>query len=898
MQALARRAAAPIFALALFSSAALIFVLQPLFGRMVTPLLGGSPAVWNTSMAFFQAALLVGYLYAHLLARVRDLRVQAGVHALVLLGAWFFLPIQVSTAFGPPNSDQPALWLVGVLALSVGAPFAAASATAPLLQAWYARTGRADAHDPYYLYAASNLGSFIGLLAYPALIEPLLGAHAQSSAWTAGYTLVAAMVVLCAAMAVSANNGGAPEASNQDGAAAAPVTWRQRGYWIAAAAVPSALSLGVTQHISTDVASAPMLWVIPLALYLATFVIAFARGSEKLIPSTLLIHPVALAFLLISYYASGNWIGSVAGILTGFFFSALVCHLAVARSRPDAKHLTEFYLYVSLGGVLGGVFAGLLAPVIFNNVYEYPLALAAACLFRPRTQVDMPRLTDASVAASVAVTLLSLFMVLRFEIVDCIIVLGALGAACAMIAAGWGGEDKPAEYRYAFLAAAAAHAGLVIWVAFHLDEIFIRSIIEGAAHLEIHQPWGPLLIATSMLVLMFAVHGTTQRKREGELPLSDYALGAVIPSLLFVLMLVLMGARLDPQAIVTVSIFLCGIAVFFNRGRPIMMALVVLVSFVLIFLEDARGARIITQERSFFGVLRTRVLDDPSDPQVPPLRILLHGTTIHGAQLAAPGLTRQPLTYYHPRTALGEAIMGGLSTGETSNLALIGLGTGSTACLTRPEDSLTIFEIDPAVVRLSARPGGDFTYVPECQPNARVELGDARLQMAEEPDGEFDVIVVDAFSSDAIPAHLLTREAIAMYLSKTSERGIVVLHLSNRNLALVSEAARVAASLNAPALYRISDRFEQPYVSYYGGLAASVMIIARSPHAIANLALPSHDWRIFEPPPGRPWTDDYINLPRALWESLSGAEECRIYTYLPHCNPGGVAPAEEATPVE
>jgi hypothetical protein len=768
MQALARRAAAPIFALALFSSAALIFVLQPLFGRMVTPLLGGSPAVWNTSMAFFQAALLVGYLYAHLLARVRDLRIQAAVHALVLLGAWFFLPIHVSNAFGPPNSEQPALWLVGVLALSVGAPFAAASATAPLLQAWYARTGRADAHDPYYLYAASNLGSFIGLLAYPALIEPLLGAHAQSGAWTAGYTLVAAMVVLCAAMAVSASASATPAAAETAATPAAAPTWRQRGYWIAAAAVPSALSLGVTQHISTDVASAPMLWVIPLALYLATFVIAFARGSEKLIPSTLLIHPIALAFLLISYYASGNWIGSVAGILTGFFFSALICHLAVAQSRPDAKHLTEFYLYVSLGGVLGGVFAGLLAPVIFNNVYEYPLALAAACLFRPRTSVDMPRLTDASVAASVAVTLLSLFMVLRFEIVDCVIVLGALGAACAMVAAGWGGEDKPPEYRYAFLGAAAAHAGLVIWVAFHIDEIFIRSIVEGAARLEIHQPWALLLIITSMLVLMFAVHGTTQRRRDGELAISDYALGATIPSLLFVLMLVLMGARLDAQAIVTISIFLCGIAVFFNRGRPIMMAGVVL----RLVRDDLPGRRARRADHHPGAQLLRRVAHPRvwriRDAGVPPLRMLLHGTTIHGAQIAAPGLTRQPLTYYHPRTALGEAILGGLATGDTSSLALIGLGTGSTACLMKPDEQLTIYEIDPAVVRLAVEPGGDFTFVPQCQPNARVVLGDARLQIQNAPDGAYDVIVVDAFSSDAIPAHLLTREAIALYLRKTS----------------------------------------------------------------------------------------------------------------------------------
>jgi spermidine synthase len=229
-------------------------------------------------------------------------------------------------------------------------------------------------------------------------------------------------------------------------------------------------------------------------------------------------------------------------------------------------------------------------------------------------------------------------------------------------------------------------------------------------------------------------------------------------------------------------------------------------------------------------------------------------------------------------------------------MALIGLGAGSSACLTRPDDRLTIFEIDPAVVRLSAQPGGDFTYVPECQPNARVVLGDARLRIADEPDGEFDVIVVDAFSSDAIPAHLLTAEAIRMYLDKTSDRGIVVLHLSNRNLALVSEAARVARDIGAFTQYRISDRFEQPYVSYYGGLAASVMIVAKSPGIMSHLALPSGGWHEFEAPPGPGWTDDYINLPRALWEGLSGAEECRIYPWMRRC--GGELPAQETPPTD
>ena len=895
MEAIARRAAAPVFALALFSSAALIFVLQPLFARMVTPMLGGSPQVWNTSMAFFQAALLVGYLYAHVLQRVKDLRVQAVVHVLVLVTAWLVLPIHVTTLLGPPNSNAPAMWLVGVLALSVGAPFAAASATAPLLQAWYARTGRSDAHDPYYLYAASNLGSFGGLLAYPVIIEPLLGAHAQSGAWTAGYVLVAAMITLAAGVVI-ASHGQAPKPLEHT----APPSWRQRAYWIAAAAVPSALSLGVTLHITTDVASAPMLWVLPLALYLATFVLAFAKRSERLEPATLLIHPFALALMVISYSMTGGWPFSVSCILGGFFFSALVCHLALARSRPSADRLTEFYLFVSLGGVIGGSFAALLAPLIFNNVYEYPLALAAVCLFRPRMPDSMPRLSDASLAGGAAMLVLALLLI-KFDALDCTVIFGALGAAAAMIGAGWADESRPAPFRYAFFGIAALQALLLVWVAFNLQTVFIREVIDTHARLDTREPWNYILIASSFLVLLFAVHATVQPKRD-DTRVADFAMGVAIPSSILMIMLILIGVRMDANALAVMGVIFIALALFLNRSRPVVLAGLVLAAFAIIMLEDVRGVRIITQERSFFGVLRTRVIEDPDDPTVPPLRILMHGTTIHGAQLAAPQFARQPLTYYHPRTALGEAILAGLSTNEPASMALIGLGAGSSACLTRPTDSLTIFEIDPAVVRLSARPGGDFTYVPLCQPHARVELGDARLQIAEEPDASFDVIVVDAFSSDAIPAHLLTREAVALYLRKTRPNGIVVLHLSNRNLALVSEAARVARDLHAPTLQRISDQFDQPYVGYYGGLAASVMIVAHSPEALSRLVLPSNDWQVFQAPPGRGWTDDYINVPRALWENLTGQEDCRLYPYIKRCGgdganaPGATTTAAPASP--
>ncbi len=898
MEALARRAAAPVFALALFSSAALIFILQPLFARMVTPLLGGSPQVWNTSMAFFQGALLVGYLYAHLLARVKDLRIQAAVHGLVLLAAWFVLPVHVAGALGQPSSEHPALWLLGTLTLSVGAPFAAASATAPLLQSWYARTGRADAHDPYYLYAASNLGSFIGLLGYPILVEPLLGAHAQSLAWTGGYVVVGALIVLAAAMAIAAHG---PGPAKEIHTSAAP-TWRDRAYWVGAAAVPSAMSLGVTLHISTDVASAPMLWVLPLALYLATFVLAFMKGNERLDAATLLIQPFALAAMVMSYFSGGNWMMSITLILTGFFFCALICHLALSRTRPSADRLTEFYFFVSLGGVLGGSFAALLAPLIFNNVYEFPLAIAAACLFRPRTPTDMPRFADASLASAIGGTFIALLL-LRIESLDACVAFAAIGAAAAMIAAGWGSEGRPQAYRYSFLAAAAVHACLVIWAGFHISDVFARSVVEGHPQIDTRAPWSWLLLASSFLVLTFAVHGTVQRRKEGESAIGDFALGVVIPSAVVMIMIVLAGARVNNEFITILSLLFCGIAIFFNRGRPIVMAGVVLLAFVMIFLDDARGGRVVDQERTFFGVLRTRVFE-LTDTSVPPLRVLMHGTTLHGAQIDAPQLSRLPLTYYNPRTALGESILAGLTTHPQANLALIGLGTGSTACLMRPDDHLTIFEIDPAVVRLSAHPGTNFTFVPQCQPNAEVVVGDARLQIAHQPDHKFNVIVVDAFSSDAIPAHLLTREALNLYLDKATDDGIVILHLSNRHLALVSEAARVARDLHAPTLYRVSNAFSVPGAVMYGASAASVMIVARNPATLARLPVNMADWSVVPAPDGRAWSDDYINLPRALWEGLplvggrSSIEQCRLYPDLQECraNNGGQTATPPAPP--
>jgi SAM-dependent methyltransferase len=367
-------------------------------------------------------------------------------------------------------------------------------------------------------------------------------------------------------------------------------------------------------------------------------------------------------------------------------------------------------------------------------------------------------------------------------------------------------------------------------------------------------------------IFALALHAALQPDSATPQLAANCALGVALPLIFAAFAQAVMRERFDDQQLLLVAMAILTLALFLNRNRPFLLAGLVLALFAAVHADDLRGGRIVRQERSFFGVLQVQDVGERDAP----LRILMHGTTIHGAQFVEGDPSRQPLTYYNSNTALGEAARAGLGTGLQSRLALVGLGTGTTACLMRPQDELTIFEIDPKVVRLSGPRGSHFSYVRQCQPNARIVLGDARLKLAEEPDNSFDVIVVDAFSSDAIPAHLLTREAVAMYARKLTPRGIIVLHLSNRNLALVAESTRVAHALGLPHRWRVS--FPPPDAMYYTELAASAMILARTPEAIENLALQSNDWVELSTPPGRPWTDDYINLPRALWENWRRAE--------------------------
>jgi hypothetical protein len=729
-----------LFAVAIFTSASLVFVVQPMVTKLVLPMLGGSPQVWNTAMVFFQAALLAGYGYAHLLQRIASLRTQVMVHLGLLAAAALFLPLSVNGLLGDPDPAAPILWLLGTLALSVGAPFAVLSATAPLLQAWYARlrAGHADGKNPYVLYAASNLGSFLALLSYPVLIEPLATLSGQRWGWTAGYGLFVALILVMAVTVWKRRTEAAPEPAQLD--RSAPLTWKDRTILILLAAAPSSLMLGVTAHLSTDVASAPFLWVIPLALYLLTFVIAFQAKPWIPLPITLVIQgAVGAVAVTLAAFRSDEWLVLFSISILAFFFTTLMCHQLLAARRPAPDRLTEFYLLMSLGGVVGGAFTALLAPVIFNDVWEYPLMLVLVGLARP-----------------------------------------------------WGKGWKPG-YREAYFLL----AGLVI------------AALPPAIHGVVH--------ANQSLWSMFQ----------------------------------------DPAVFRQITVIMLGAAAvcaFLIRDRA-------LAYFALLAAMTAsaqwinKGYDATYTERSFFGVMS--VSNVPDERLGGDVHVLMHGTTLHGAQARDPRYACAPTMYYAPTTPIGQSAVMIQNRRPAVNIGVVGQGSGAMAAYKRPGDTLTFFEIDPMVDRLSRDPQW-FTYISDCaQGPVRTVLGDARLTLEDEPAGSYDLLIIDAFSSDAVPTHLLTQEAIDGYLKLVKPDGIVVLHLSNRNLDITLPAVAAARALGVPERHQIY--VESRDAPDMAEASTEALILSPTPQGMADFAADPR-WRVLAPTEVRPWTDDYVNL--------------------------------------
>ena len=717
-----------LFACAVFASAALVFLVEPMVAQLLLPHLGGSPAVWNTSVAFFQIALLLGYAYAHALQRLRGVRRQMAVHIAVLVLAGLVLPLRIAATFGQSSTAHPILWLLGVLALSVGAPFAALSATAPLLQAWFGRLdwGLGGGRNPYVLYAASNLGSLLALLAYPFILQPLTGLGVQTAIWSGGYAVFA--LLICALVGIAWRlAGGSSPAVAEPATPAVAVTWRERLTWVLLAAAPSSLLLGVTTHITTDVASAPFLWVLPLALYLATFVIAFQE--RPLIPfhvTLTLQAAAAAACLLVIPVRTTAWLWLLGLHLGAFFLTALMCHQTLAQRRPPVARLTEFYLWLSLGGVVGGAFNAFLAPTLFNSVWEYPLVLTLTGLARPWGIGPMGHRVTALVG---------------------------VGLGCALLVA--------------------------------------------SPHIEVPR---------ALQILLFS--------------------GVIVPA-------------------------------FLLRDRA--PAHTLLLAALAAAASQAWNHYDVTESRrSFFGVVELGELDTSDLGKV---RIMVHGTTLHGAQPLDPALSCTPTTYYAASGPIAQVFEDVQLRKPSASLGAVGLGTGTVATFVRPTDTMRFFEIDPLVLSI-AGDSSRFTYLHGCAKGpVSVVLGDARLSLAREPDNRFDLLLVDAFSSDSVPVHLLTVEAVRGYLRVIRPDGVVILHLSNRNLELTAPAAAVVAAAGGAAL---TQTYRPPAnAGTFSQSAAIVVIAARTPQALESFRRDPR-WRAIDAHQVRPWTDDYSNVLAAL----------------------------------
>lgn len=721
-----------VFTLSIFLSAGLLFMVQPLFGKLTLPLLGGTPNVWNTAMLFFQAALLAGYLYAHAISRLRSMRLQQAIHLAVMVAATLSLPLGISQAWKTPPEGAPTLWLLGLLAVNVGPPFFALSANAPLIQKWFSRTNHAQASDPYFLYAASNLGSFIGLLGYPLVLEPRWSLASQSSAWFAGF--IALIIGLCIASALS-QRAATPGAKTAEQTAQTPApTTRQKLHWIWLSALPSALLLSVTNHITTDIVAMPLLWVVPLALYLLTFSIVFANKPLIAHGASLRIQPALLALVLSTLYiVDGINIFALGALaIAAFFFTALVAHGELAKRRPNAQYLTQFYIFMSLGGVIGGTAIALGAPLVFDSILEYPILMVLATLIRPAGQ--------------------------KIAAIDYALPMG-LAAAIATCEMG---------FDLAYLNQPAA---MVIFIA-----ILTCTIQSHRARLRL---FGLACVAAGF----------------------GYALG--------------LGAQTDT---------------------------------------------VVHQSRTFFGVHSVR-----QDETVRASK-LYHGTTLHGMQFARPEKAREPLLYYDKAAGMGRFFAAANAYKGVNSVGIVGLGAGAAACYAQPGQSWTYFEIDPQVARIAQDPEY-FTYLQRCTPNVNVVLGDARLTLEKQPDSQFDILVIDAFSSDAIPLHLLTQQAVMLYEAKLRDGGFLLLHISNRYLDLEPAIAALAQAQGLKA--RIFD-YKPVMRPLPAHKSPSSWVLLTRDTAFLNTLTPQQKtadrsaystWRPLKVSPDfRVWSDDFSNI--------------------------------------
>jgi spermidine synthase/MFS family permease len=666
-----------IYAVAIFLSSFLLFLVQPLIARLILPWFGGSAAVWTTCMLFFQALLLAGYAYAHFLTR--DFfggKRQAVVHSLLLAAAAATLPIAPAESWKPAGEAEPISHILLLLGATVGLPYFILAATSPLLQAWF--TQARPGENPYRLFAVSNLASLIALLGYPFLVEPVFSAQQQVSIWS---WMFAAFAVLCAAvtwMTPQRNAVSVPEEKTD------LLKKFDILLWLVLSATGSVLLLAVTNHLTQNVASVPLLWLVPLTLYLATFVIAFeGRGwtRPEVLWSFVLVWLAGMAWLLVDADFHYDLPVQLGVFLPGLFLACLFCHGELYRLRPAPANLTAFYLCVSAGGAIGGLLVAVAAPLVFNGYYE-------------------------------------------------------LGVG--------------------------------------------------------------LVVLATLAALRFAAVG-----------------------------------RIAQYASLAVLLGVCAAAAYDT-------------------LRDKRDVRVAT--RSFYGVLRVKEYSSSGDAH---LRRLVHGTIMHGEQYMHPARRAELTTYYGEPSGIGAAIHS-RQPGPV-RVGVIGLGTGTIAAYGRAGDVFRFYDIDARVIRLAK---SEFTYLADSAARIELALGDARLVLEREAPQRFDVLAVDAFSSDAIPVHLITREALGVYLKHVKEDGIVAFHVSNRFLELIPVVARVAKENRA---YSVLVRDDPEDEDGNGRSRSDWVLVSRDSAALKRQDIEDAGATGIEDQPGwRTWTDDYSNLIQIL----------------------------------
>lgn len=728
-----------LFAVTLFLSAALMFVLQPLFGKLLLPLLGGSPAVWNTCMVFYQTVLFLGYSYAHGISTRLNTRQQLFLHSAVVLTSLAALPVALPDQLTPPSDSDPTFWLLWTLSIAIGLPFFVVSTTAPLLQKWFSRIGHRTSDDPYYLYAASNAGSLLALLSYPFLIEPNIGLVRQRFDWSIAYTGLCLLILVCAAVLLTTH---ANRANDARGTASDKLSIFTQLHWLLLAFVPSSLLLGLTNFISTDIASVPLLWIIPLTVYLASFIVVFSHWNNGLLPvittaQSLFLIPF-LAYAFVNPADLPYWAYLVLHVLA-FFFAVMVCHGQLAKLRPSTEHLTRYYLIMSFAGMLGGMFNTFAAPFLFNGIYEYPIMVAAALMLRPAGTAGFKPL------------------------------LPQIGLPLVLLAAGL---------------------------------LFYRQIGNAADYFDS----------------------------------------------------------------IAITLMLLACATFLLRTRPVAFAGLAGTIICLAMNLHTLSTHTLLQKRTFFGVSSVREGTlETAQGQPETYHELFHGTTKHGAQRLTEESATTPLTYYSRPGPMGQLFAEFDDRNAGWTIGIVGLGAGALACYAKPEQHWLIYELDPLVVEIAKNPAY-FSYLNRCAPQAAVIIGDARLSLMREPAGKFDLLMVDAFSSDAIPTHLLTEEALQMYFDKLKPDGILALHITNRHLAIKKVVSILSEKLHLASLIQeFAPQQEIPLV-----VATDWVVMAKQPDTLKRLQESRlgnwHKMPLYFDL--APWTDDFTNIV-GIWKSSS-----------------------------